>query len=96
MRQVSINEMYLQPNDCTYEDFDGSSEHSLFADTNFGDKESYIYNSNGFLSKIKSKVFNYVEEDLLLNNQSLYYKLFALWTQACQSDYTTLELTEQG
>jgi hypothetical protein len=42
-RPVNINNMYDSPNQCSFADFDGKAEHSLFFDTVFGDFELNVY-----------------------------------------------------
>lgn len=97
-RPLEISPLYKDKlnSQCTYLDSDGNMEHTLFYSTNFNDSELDVYNLNNLTATIKGAVADYSDLDLLLNNYTLFYKPYALWTAACQAVHSTEELAKQG
>lgn len=66
--------------------------HTGFIPTGLVINELNFMRDNGKLDAIKTKVPDYLDSDLTVNNYNLYTKSFAGWRAECQRRYSTLEV----
>jgi hypothetical protein len=71
-------------------------EHNMYQDAGLTTRELDVYIANGVLGSIMAKVPSYTDIDLTINNFTMYYKPYSLWTTSCQREYTTYDAEEVG